>query len=298
MQMEKAKNKQKVKIWNNIKVVPYLFILPNMVLFLGFMIVPLMMSFYYSLTKWNGLGDPSWVGFANYEYLFKNEAFINAIFNTMKFTIITVPLLIMLALFLAIFLNQKMKFRGFFRGALYVPSIVSLIAAGMIFVWLFDPQLGLINYGLESIGLKAIDWSNDPKYAMLMIIAGTLWSRVGYNMIIYIAGLQGISQEYYEASAIEGATKMQQFRYITFPLLKTSNVFVLITCIIYSFKTFDLVYAMTRGGPLNSTETLVVYIYNQAFQSNNYGRASAAGVVLFLALLILTIIRFRVNKED
>jgi len=296
--MNNTKNKQKVKFWNNTKIVPYLFVLPNMVLFIGFMIVPLIMSFYYSFTKWNGLGTPKWIGFDNYTYLFKNDAFINSIFNTLKFTAITVPLLIALSLFLAMFLNQKIKFRGFFRGALYIPSIVSLIAAGMVFIWLFDSQLGLINYLLQSIGLKAIDWSNDPNYAMLMIIIGTLWSRVGYNMVIYIAGLQSIGAEYYEASFMDGATKLQQFRYITFPLLKSSNVFILITCVIYSFKTFDLIYAMTKGGPVNSTETLVVYIYNQAFQRNNYGRASAAGVVLFLALLILTIIRFRVNKEE
>lgn len=296
--MDKYKTKQKAPFWNNIKVVPYLYILPNMILFIAFMIVPLLMSFYYSLTKWKGLGKPKFIGLDNYIYLIQDDNFRISFFNTIKFTLITVPFLVVLSLLLAILLNQKMRFRGFFRSALYLPSIVSLIAAGMIFIWLFNPQIGLINYIMESLGKKPIDWTNDPKYAMIMIVIGTLWSRVGYNMIIYLAGLQGIPPENYEAAVIDGANAFQRFVYITVPLLKSSNVFIMITCIIYSFKTFDLIYVMTKGGPLNSTETLVVYIYNEAFQNNNYGRGSAAGIILFVILLIFTLIRSKLNGEE
>ncbi|SHO54235.1 carbohydrate ABC transporter permease [Anaerocolumna xylanovorans] len=287
----------KQHFWNNVKVVPYLYILPNMILFLTFMIIPLFMSAYYSLTKWGGMGKPKFIGLENYVKLFKNDVFLISLLNTLKLTVATVPMLMALALFFAIFLNQKLKFRGFFRSAIYMPAVVSMVSAGMVFVWMFNSQIGLINFLLKSVGLPVIDWLNDPKYAMIMIIVGTLWIRTGYNMVIYIAGLQGISPEYYEAATVDGAGKWQQFRYITMPLLTSSHLFIFITCVIYSFRSFDLIYVMTKGGPLNSTKTLVVYIYDAAFQKNQYGSASAAGIVLFFILLIFTIIRFKMQKE-
>lgn len=284
--------------WQNIKYVPYLYILPNMILFIIFMIIPLIMSGYYSLVKWNGMGKPKFIGLDNFIKISTDKVFITSLVNTVKFSVITVPLLMVLALGLAMLLNRKMIGRGFFRSALYVPSIISMVAAGMIFIWIFNPQLGLINYLLELAGLERIDWLNDTRFAMVMIIVGTLWSRIGYNMIIYLAGLQGISPEYFEAATIDGANSWQKFMYITFPLLKSTHVFILITCIIYSFKTFDLIYIMTKGGPLNSTKTLVVYIYETAFLKNNYGLASAAGVILFVILFVFTLIRNKLEKEE
>lgn len=284
--------------WNNVKIVPYLYILPNMLLFMVFMIIPLLMSSYLSLTKWGGMGSPKFIAFDNYVNLFKNEVFRISLWNTLKFTVFTVPVLMALALFFAIFLNRKMRFRGFFRSALYMPAVVSMVAAGMVFLWMFNPQIGLINHVIESLGGSAVDWLNDPRYAMFMIVAGTLWSRTGYNMVIYLAGLQGISPDYYEAATIDGAGRLQQFRHITMPLLNSSHVFILITCVIYSFRSFDLIYAMTKGGPLNSTKTLVVYIYDTAFQKNQFGLASAAGVVLFLILLLFTLLRMKLQKEN
>jgi multiple sugar transport system permease protein len=283
--------------WNNIKYVPYLYILPNMVLFLVFMIIPLIMSAYYSLTKWGGMGKPKFIGFQNYITLFHDDVFSISLWNTLKYTLLTVPLLMALALFFAIFLNQNMKLRGFFRSAIYAPAVVSMVAAGMVFLWMFNPQIGLINYVIKSMGGTPIDWLNDTNYALTMIVISTLWNRTGYNMVIYIAGLQGISPDYYEAATIDGANRFQQFRYITMPLLRSSHVFILITCVIYSFRSFDLIYVMTKGGPLNSTKTLVVYIYNMAFEKNQYGLASAAGMVLFLILLIFTLIRIKTQKE-
>lgn len=293
-----VKRKSSVQhFWNNVKVVPYLYILPNMILFLIFMIIPLLMSGYYSLTKWGGLGKPKFIGIRNYITLFQDKVFLLSLWNTVLYTLITVPILMLLSLWFAVFLNQKMKFRGFFRSAIYMPAVVSMVAAGMVFLWMFNPQIGLINYIITSLGGSPIDWLNDPHYALAMIVIGTLWSRTGYNMVIYIAGLQGISPDYYEAASIDGASRFQKFRYITMPLLRPSHVFILITCVIYSFRSFDLIYVMTKGGPLNSTKTLVVYIYNMAFEKNQYGLASAAGIVLFLILLIFTLVRIKTQKE-
>ena len=288
----------KQPFWNNLKVVPYQYILPNMILFIAFMIIPIFITFYYSLLKWNGMSKAEFIGFDNYHFLFHDEAFLTALKNTVVFTIVTVPFLIIFALFFAVLLNQKMHLRGFFRSAMYMPAVVSSVAVGMVFSWLFNSQLGLINYLLNIFNLKTIDWCNDPKYAMIMIVVVTLWSRIGYNMVIYLAGLQGISPEYYEAATIDGANSWQSFRFITWPLLRGTNTFILITCVIYTSRAFDLIYVMTKGGPLNSTTTLVVYVYNEAFRMNYLGRASGAGVVLFLILLIFTIFRMRTEKEN
>lgn len=288
---------KKEKFWNNIKVVPYLYILPNMILFFVFMIFPLFMALYYSFMKWNGLGKPKFIGIKNYAYIFNDPIFINTLLNTVKFTLFVVPALMVLALTFALVLNKKIFLRGFIRTVIYIPAIISMVAVGMIFTWLFNSQIGLINYVLSVFGVKQIDWISDPRFAMIMVVVGTLWSRVGYNMVIYIAGLQGISAEYYEAATVDGASAIQKFFYITLPLLKSTHIFIFVTSVIYSFRSFDLIYVMTKGGPLHSTETMVVYIYNTAFQENQYGRANAAGVVLFSILFIFTLLRLKSEKE-
>lgn len=290
-----SKNKQ--PFWNNIKVVPYIYILPNLILFLTFMIIPIFMTGYYSLVKWNGMGKPKFIGIENYTYIFQDDVFLKSMTNTFVFTVSTVPILMTMALFFAIVLNRNMKLRGFFRSAMYLPSIISTVVVGMVFIWLFNSQLGLINYMLNVFGFKSVEWANSPNYAMVMIVVGTLWSRTGYNMVIYLAALQGISPEYYEAAKIDGASGWQRFRFITMPLLSSTHVFILITCVIHSFRSFDLIYVMTKGGPLNATKTMVVYIYDTAFHMNYYGRASAAGLILFLILLVFTVIRIKAERE-
>lgn len=298
MQKKEEMYMNKQPFWRNIKVVPYLYIMPNMILFLVFMIIPIFMNFYYSLTKWKGIGKPQFIGFENYTWLFSNDVFWKSVWNTVYYAVATVPLVMVLALFLAILLNTQLPFKGVFRSAIYVPAVVSTVVVGVVFMWLFQDQLGLINYLLNLMGFQSIKWGNDPKFAMIMIIVGTIWQRTGYNMVIYLAGLQGISQDYFEAATVDGANSWQKFRYITFPLLKTTHVFVLVTCIIHSFRSFDLVYTMTQGGPLNSTKTLVMYIYEMGFTKNYYGRAAAAGMVLFGAMFVLTAIRLMNNKES
>ena len=289
---------KKQAFWRNIKVVPYLYILPNMILFMVFMIIPVFMALYYSFMDWKGIGDPVFTGLENYQWLFTDDTFWKSLWNTAYYTLATVPFIMVLALFLAMLLNMALPLKGVFRAAIYLPAVVSTVVVGMIFTWLFQDQVGLINYLLNLLGIESIQWANDPKFAMIMLVAATIWQRTGYNMVIYLAGLQGISQEYYEAAIVDGASNWQRFRYLTLPLLKTAHVFVMITCIIHSFRSFDLVYTMTKGGPLNSTKTMVMYIYELAFTRSQFGRASAAGVALFTIMVVLTAVRFMNNKAE
>ena len=289
---------KKQAFWRNIKVVPYLYILPNMILFMVFMIIPVFMALYYSFMDWKGIGDPVLTGLENYQWLFTDDTFWKSLWNTAYYTLATVPFIMVLALFLAMLLNMALPLKGVFRAAIYLPAVVSTVVVGMIFTWLFQDQVGLINYLLNLLGIESIQWANDPKFAMIMLVAATIWQRTGYNMVIYLAGLQGISQEYYEAAIVDGASNWQRFRYLTLPLLKTTHVFVMITCIIHSFRSFDLVYTMTKGGPLNSTKTMVMYIYELAFTRSQFGRASAAGVALFTIMVVLTAVRFMNNKAE
>lgn len=296
--MKETARKKSVPFWQNIKVVPYLYILPNMILFFTFMIIPIFMSFYYSTVKWNGLGTPQFIGLENYFYIFKDKVFLRSMLNTVYYSVATVPLLMVIALFFAVLLNSRIPLRGIIRSSIYAPAVVSTVVVGTVFNWIFQDQLGLINYILTSLGGKAIAWANDTRFAMIMIIVGTIWQKAGYNMVIYLAGLQGIPHDLLEAATIDGASTWQKFRYITLPLLKNTHVFVMVTCLINSFRSFDLIYTMTQGGPLNSTKTIVMYVYEQAFNRNYYGRAAAAGVVLFVCMIVMTVARIKAEKED
>ena len=296
--MREKKSGSYTPFWRNIKVVPYLYILPNMILFLTFMIIPIFMSFYYSTVKWNGLGDPKFIGLENYLYIFTDDVFIKSMFNTVYYSAVTVPILMVLSLLCAVLLNNKIPLRGLIRSSIYAPAVVSTVVVGTVFIWIFQDQLGLINYIITLLGGEGINWQNDTRFAMVMIIVATIWQKTGYNMVIYLAGLQGIPTELMEAATIDGATTWQKFRYVTLPLLKNTHMFVIITSLINSFRSFDLIYTMTQGGPLNATKTIVMYVYEQAFQKNYYGRAAAAGVVLFVLMVAFTVVQMKAKKED
>ena len=296
--MREKKSGSYTPFWRNIKVVPYLYILPNMILFLTFMIIPIFMSFYYSTVKWNGLGDPKFIGLENYLYIFTDDVFIKSMFNTVYYSAVTVPILMVLSRLFAVLLNNKIPLRGLIRSSIYAPAVVSTVVVGTVFIWIFQDQLGLINYIITLLGGQGINWQNDTRFAMVMIIVATIWQKTGYNMVIYLAGLQGIPTELMEAATIDGATTWQKFRYVTLPLLKNTHMFVIITSLINSFRSFDLIYTMTQGGPLNATKTIVMYVYEQAFQKNYYGRAAAAGVVLFVLMVAFTVVQMKAKKED
>ena len=269
-----------------------------MILFMTFMIIPVFMAGYYSVMDWRGIGIPKYVGLDNYRWLFHDEVFWKSVVNTLYYSLATVPLTMALALFLAVMLNQKLPLRGFMRASIYLPAVISTVVVGIVFTWLFQDQVGLINYILNKLGINSIRWNNDPRFAMIMLIIGTVWQRTGYNMVIYLAALQGIPAECHDSAMVDGASRWQYFWRIAFPLLKNTHTFVLITCTLYSFRSFDIVYTMTKGGPLNSTKTLVMYIYELAFGKSRFGRASAAGVVLFITIVTLTSIRFLNDRKE
>lgn len=296
--MKEKAPKAQIPFWRNIKVVPYLYIAPNMILFFIFMVIPIFMAFYYSTVKWNGMGKPLFIGLSNYVYLFKDKIFIKSIFNTFYYAAATVPFLMVLSLFFAVLLNARIPLRGLMRSAIYMPAVVSMVVVGTVFTWIFQDQLGLINYIITSCGGTAIKWAADPRFAMIMLVVAVIWHKTGYNMVIYLAGLQGIPDELLEAATIDGASTWQRFRFITLPLLRSTHMFVMVTCMIGAFRSFDIVYTMTKGGPLNATKTIAMYVYEQAFQKNYYGRASAAGIVLFVFIAALTVIRFRINRQE
>lgn len=284
-------------LFYNRKAAPYLFILPNMLLFLAFMIVPIFMTGYYSLTKWNGIGEKVFTGLANYQKILVNSTFRTALSNTFLFTLILVPLEMALGILTALLLNHPFRARGFVRAAIYMPCMVSSVITGLVFKWLFDTNLGLINYLITLAGGSKLPWAEGKQYAMVMIILTSVWHNTGAKMVIYLAALQGIPAEYQEAAMVDGASAVQRFFRITLPLLRGTTMFVLITSIISSFKTFDLIYVMTGGGPRNATTTLGMYIYNTAFVNSNFGRASAAGMILFAFLVLFTLARLRMEAK-
>jgi ABC-type sugar transport system permease subunit len=275
------------------KFIPYIFIAPNMLLFLTFMIIPIFFTFYISLTRWSLIGSPRFIGLGNYVKLFSDSQFRIAMLNTFIYTIATVPTSVGLGLLGSLLLNRKIPLRGILRGVFYIPTVVSLVAAGLIWQWILSTDYGVLNYLLGIVGIGPQKWLTSNALALPSVIIATVWVRVGYCMVIYLAGLQGISQEYYEAAEIDGAGDLKKFIYVTWPLLKSTTVFLFVISIIYGFMAFDLFYIMTGGGPGFSSTVMVHYIYKQAFNVGEMGYASAGGVVLFLIILLLTLLQLK-----
>ncbi len=283
---------------NRNKYLPYLFIAPNMILFLTFMIIPIIFTFCMSFTKWTLIGTPEFNGISNYVKLLSDKQFLAAMLNTVYYTLATVPTTLALGLIGALALNRNMPLRGALRGIFYIPTVVSLVATGLIWQWILSTDYGVLNYVLEAVGIGEQQWLTSNALSMPSVILATIWVRCGYCMVIYLGGLQGISQDYYEAAEIDGAGDMKKFKYITWPLLKSTTVFLTVMSIIYGFMGFDLFYTMTGGGPGFSSTVMVHYIYKQAFQVGEMGYASAGGVVLFLIIFILTLLQMKGDDQQ
>jgi multiple sugar transport system permease protein len=280
-----------------IKIAPYLFITPNILLFLTFMIIPIFFTFFMSFYEWGIIGKAEFIGLKNYVRLFSDKVFWISLSNTVYYTIGTVPLSMAFGLAGAIFLNRKIPLRTFFRGVFFAPVVVSLVATGLIWAWMFNPNYGLINHLLAKIGIDGPNWLSSPDWAMSSVILTTLWVRTGYCLVIYLAGLQAIPDSLYEAAEIDGANSWQKFWYVTLPLLRHTTVFVLVISVIYGFMVFDLIYTMTNGGPGYSTTVIVQYIYQKAFVEGEMGYASALGTILFLIMMLFTAIQIRVGRQ-
>lgn len=272
----------------------YAFMLPSLVIMALFMFYPLIRAAWLSLTNYSFFGTSQFIGLGNYTKLVHDAQFWNDLGNTAYYAAVTTPVSIILALGLALLLNRRgLPARGVLRAAIFLPAVVSLAVAAIPFRLMFTPSIGLVTYWLGALGIHATDWLNSSTLAMPAVIIVGIWKDVGFYMVIYLAGLQTIPREFYEAARIDGASTWQRFRRITLPLLNNTTMFVTIIALIASFQAFDQIYVMTQGGPAFSTETLVMLIYRQGFQNFSMGYASAIGYVLVLIILLFSLLQMR-----
>jgi multiple sugar transport system permease protein len=275
----------------------YLLISPNLIVFGVFMLLPLILTFVISAQETSGLGPAEWVGLGNYTELISDGVFWRSLINTVGYAAVTVPLGLGLGLAVAMLLNNAVWLRDVMRTIYYLPVVISGVAAGLIAQWMFNENIGVVNELLGLVGLGPVSWQSSPAWAMTSVVLLTLWVGVGFNMVVYLAALQGIPREYYDASAVDGANSVQQFRHVTLPGLGTATVFLAIYGVILSFQAFDLIYILTGGGPGSATEVLGTYAYEQAFSARERGYGSAIGVVLYLLLIVVLSVQFWISRR-
>jgi multiple sugar transport system permease protein len=276
----------------------FLFLLPSIAGFSIFIIYPTFASLFLSFTEWDLLTPWKWTGIKNYISIFNDTTTITVLKNTVYYTLVTVPILIILPMLLAVALNQKIIAIRFFRVVYFLPVISSMIAVSMVWQWMFNKDFGIINYFLGFFNIEGPNWLTNAKWALPAVMITSIWKGIGYNMLLFLAGLQSISSVYYEAAEIEGVTISQKFRFITFPLLSPTTFFVTVMSIINSFQVFDQVVVMTGGGPSRTSSVLIHYLYQNAFKYYNMGYACALGWLLALFILVLTALQFLIKKKN
>jgi multiple sugar transport system permease protein len=278
--------------------VPYLFLAPGLLLFLAFRVYPLLDGLWLSFTNAR-LGRPAvtWVGLANYQRLLDDTRFHVSLVNTALYTLASTLPILAVPLALAVALNRGVALRTILRGAFFFPFTLSVVTVGLTWLWLLDPVVGPFNYYLRALGVPARSWLADPGTALMAIIVTTVWWLTGYYLVIYLAGLQDIPRDLYEAAALDGATGWRSFWAITLPLLRPVLLFVFVTHIIGSFQIFGQVFVLTGGGPGDVTRTVVQHLYETAFQNFfHFGSASAMAWVLFAVILAFSILQFRLLR--
>lgn len=269
----------------------YALVGPSLVLFALVYLYPVAYSAWISLYAWDLISPARWVGAANYRELWSSE-FREVVSNTAAYSVGVVVLSQGLGLILAVLLNDRTRLGALFQASIFSSYVVSWVAVSLLWIWLLDPQYGLVAYLLSLVGLPAVNWLGDHRIALASLVLVTVWKTVGYPMVIYLAGLQAIPGDLYEAASLDGAGAWQRFRHITWPLLTPTTLFLLITLTIASFQGFDIVKIMTQGGPVTATVIYVYYIYEQAFQYFKLGKASAAVVVFFAVIVALTYLQW------
>ncbi|NLG84570.1 MAG: sugar ABC transporter permease [Firmicutes bacterium] len=275
----------------------YIFLMPNFVGFIIFLVFPVIGSFLLSFANWNLITSPSAAGIGNYRELVYDQLYRQALWNTAYFSLVSVFFSIAIALFIAVLLNEKLRGVTFFRTALFFPTVYSTVAVALIWQWIFDYRMGLMNHLCSLLKLGPYPWLISPAWAMPSVIIVAVWKNIGYNMVIFLAALQGVPKELYEAALIDGANNWQRFWRVTWPMISPATFFVTITSIISSFQGFDVTTVMTGGGPANATTTLVMLIYKYAFQFFRMGYASAIAYTLFAIVLLLTILQVIFSKR-
>ncbi|QDZ38798.1 sugar ABC transporter permease [Euhalothece natronophila Z-M001] len=284
--------------WDKETITAWLFLAPAL-FFLGvFVFYPITYLLYLSFTtgSFTQTGE-QWVGLRNYLRLVVDPDFGQVIGNTIYFTLATVIPSVILPLIIAVLLNQSIALRGLLRTVYFLPSIISLVAVGLGFRWLFQNQ-GPINDLLINLGVDSINWLNNPSWAMPVLIILSTWQQIGFNMVVFLAGLQAIPQIRYDAAELDGANGLAKFLYVTLPGLRPTLLFTTIITLIFTLRSFEQVYVVTGGGPLNSTNILVYYIYEEAFARFDFGYAAAAATILLMVTLVLVYFQLRLRVDD
>ncbi len=294
---QKKEKKRKSKIQRRWNFWGYLFIAPNFLGFLAFMLIPIFLSLYYSLTNYDIISTVDFVGFKNYIRLFQDRQFITALLNTLWYSVLTVPAGVILSLLLAVLFNRQLKGIALFRTFTFIPVITSMVAISLVWSLLYEDNGGMLNTVLNAVGLPSVHWLTDPKMAMISIAIMSVWKGLGYNMTIFLAGLQGVPHELYEAATIDGASSVQRFFKITVPMIGPTTYFVTLMSLIGSLQVFDQVNIMTQGGPVNATQTVARYLYQYGFEFYKMGYACAAAYVLFILVFIVSLIQNRSSKK-
>lgn len=281
------------KLTNNQNFAAWIFIAPAILGTFIFILIPVICSFGLSFTSWDMLNPINFVGFENYKLLLKDGLFYKILLNTIVFALSTSILGVIIPLILAAILNSKIRGSEFYKTAYFLPFITPMVVVGIVWAWIFDPNIGFLNQVLNI----HINWLYDSKFAMPALIIVSVWKLIGYNMIIFLSAFSSVSQSLFEAAKIDGANAYQTFKNVTIPLLSSTIFFVVIITAISSFQVFDLIYLMTQGGPFDSTNVLVYSIYKNAFEYFNIGKASAIAYVLFVIILVLTLVQWHFRKK-
>ncbi|MGM0123430.1 multiple sugar transport system permease [Enterococcus sp. AZ194] len=278
--------------------IAYLFIGVPILLLIIFAIVPIIMAIFYSMTDYNIIEKPNFIGLQNFKKIFSDEFFFISLKNTFIYTALYVPLGLIVSLVTAMLLNQRKKTVSLFRTFFYLPVLCSSVATATIWYWLLNPQYGLFNQVLGVFGIDGPAWLYSSNWAMTAIVIMSVWMSFGGNMMIFLAGLQGINPALYEAADIEGASSWQKFRSITWPQLSKTTFLVTTQLVIGAFQVFDQAYMLTKGGPGNSTITIVYYIYNEGFGGLQMGYASALSFILFLIIFVFSLLNMKVTNKE
>lgn len=276
-----------------------LYILPAFIVIMAFSVVPIILAIYFSFTKYNMYASPEWVGLVNYINVFKSKIFYSAVWNTVKYVIVTVPIQTILALSIAVLIAEKIRniYGSFLKSVIFIPVIISSIAAAAVWKVMFKTNGGIINTVLGLIGIDNVNWLGTKELAFACVCIVTIWKNVGYYMVIFYAGVLGIPKEQQEAAVIDGATGFQRFQYVTIPNLRPITYMVITLGIISSFQIFDIVFQLTGGGPGTSTITLAYMVYTYAFSNQKMGYASALAVLLLIFVLLIQRLQDALFKE-
>lgn len=301
-----ALNKRKVKSTAKLKNAKhnewmwgYILVAPTVIGLLILNIIPLIQTFILSFQKTGDFGSSQWAGFENYKRLFSDPAVWQATGNTLKYVLIVIPFIIIFSLLVAVLLNQKIKGKSIYRVIYFLPMVAAPAAVVMVWKWLFNSEFGLINYLLSLIGIQGPQWVSDPNFALIAIAIVGIWSAVGYNMILLLAGLQEIPKDYYEAASIDGAGSIRQFFSVTLPLVSPSLYFVMVTSIISAFQVFDVIFMMIdkTSMAIESTQSLVYLFYQHSFTVNDKGYGSAIIMLLLAIIMVITFIQSKIEKK-